>query len=39
MWITSRYLYNIAKSTNNNHKASNKCFTLLVKNLTLYKAI
>jgi len=39
MWIISRYLYNIAKFTNDNYKASNKRFISSIKNLTLYKAI
>ena len=37
--IASYYLYNIAKSTNNSYKASDKRFALSIKNLTLYKAI
>jgi len=39
MWIASCHLYNIAKSTNNSYKASDKRFALSIKNLTLYKAI
>ena len=39
MWIASRHLYDIAKSTNNSHKASDKRFAPSVKNLTLYEAM
>jgi hypothetical protein len=39
IWITSRHLYNIAKFTNDNRKASDKRFAPSIKNLTLYKAI